>query len=739
MRKELLLLGAFGMLTTATLCAQEFHLQPTPQEYITQKDSVDIPRQYQILSDNSVQDGPALPLLRSLMPEEVLGASFRVYIGVKGDKIIKKYQHRIPRKSEGYFLKIEKDCIVIAGADERGAYYGVQTLAQLLALDKLPLAEVTDYPDVPYRGVVEGFYGAPWSQEARIRQLDFYGRNKMNVYIYGPKDDPYHRTPNWRKPYPAREGEELKVLVNRAKENNVIFYWAIHPGQDIRWNEEDRSLLLQKFESMYQLGVRGFAVFFDDISGEGTKADKQAELLNYIDDHFVKVKRDVAPLILCPTEYNKSWTDVEGGYLTTLGDKLNEGIKVMWTGDMVVATIDKSTLDFVNPLLKRKAYIWWNFPVSDYVQDHLLLGPVYGNGLDIKDDMSAFVSNPMEHAEASKIAIYSVASYAWNPTKYNSEKTWKDAIMNILPDAATELEFFAAHNSDLGPNGHKYRREESVNLQPTAQSFTESYIKNKTYTEKDFSILQETFSQMVESSDILVAHADKNPIIVEIMPWLYQFKLLGETGNEVLAMVKAYDKNDQSLFMRKYKHVKALQQQMFQIDQTYNQNPYQPGIKTAGRVIKPLIDQTFATVTQCYNQKYSTLLNAETDYMPHKLISDISQIKNLPLQVKINRIQISPALEVIRWPGNGSLTIELDQVYPGENIEIDFGKPEIETWGSLEISANGKDWSKVHFTQENNRLTASLQQKPIKAVRFTNMQHQEQEIYLRRFIITIDK
>ena len=69
---------------------------------------------------------------------------------------------------------------------------------------------------------------------------------------------------------------------------------------------------------------------------------------------------------------------MEGGYLTTLGDKLNEGIKVMWTGDMVVTTIDKSTLDFVNPLLKRKAYIWWNFPVSDYVRDRLLLGAVYG-------------------------------------------------------------------------------------------------------------------------------------------------------------------------------------------------------------------------------------------------------------------------------------------------------------------------------------------------------------------------
>ena len=45
---------------------------------------------------------------------------------------------------------------------------------------------MTDYPDVPYRGVVEGFYGAPWSQEARIRQLDFYGRNLslINIFLY---------------------------------------------------------------------------------------------------------------------------------------------------------------------------------------------------------------------------------------------------------------------------------------------------------------------------------------------------------------------------------------------------------------------------------------------------------------------------------------------------------------------------------------------------------------------------
>ena len=255
----------------------------------------------------------ALALLDSIMPGANGGGKFTVRIGVKGDKAVKRYAGRIPEVAEGYYLETSKDGVVIAAADSRGAYYGVQTLAQLVEGGELPLVEITDYPDIPFRGAVEGFYGKPWSHEARLSQLDFYGRNKMNVYIYGPKDDPYHSTPDWRKPYPEKEAAQLRELTERAAANGVMFYWAIHPGQDIKWNDEDRGLLMRKFESMYGLGVRGFAVFFDDISGEGTRADKQAELLNYLDDNFVKVKGDVAPLIICPTEYNKSWTRQGGG------------------------------------------------------------------------------------------------------------------------------------------------------------------------------------------------------------------------------------------------------------------------------------------------------------------------------------------------------------------------------------------------------------------------------------------
>lgn len=736
--KRLYLLGAW-LLLGVSASAQNTSIQPQPQQILSETQALSLPDTYLIVGETEANPHAVSALKALLAGKKTDKDGIRIYIGEKGDKAIRKFARQIPNQKEGYYLAVNDKEIVLAGQDERGTFYALQTLSQLLNNNQLPVVEIKDYPSIRFRGVVEGFYGTPWSHEARLRQLKFYGENKMNTYIYGPKDDPYHSSPNWRLPYPEKEALQLQELVKVANENEVDFVWAIHPGQDIKWNQEDRDLLLAKFEKMYDLGVRSFAVFFDDISGEGTNPNKQAELLNYIDEKFVKAKPDVTPLVMCPTEYNKSWSNPKGNYLTTLGEKLNPSIQIMWTGDRVISDITKDGIAWINKRIKRPAYIWWNFPVSDYVRDHLLLGPVYGNDTQIADQMSGFVTNPMEHAEASKIAIYSVASYAWNPEKYDSEQTWKDAIRTILPSAAEELEFFAAHNSDLGPNGHKYRRDESVELQPVAKLFLDSYLKNGSYTEADFNSLKATFGKMTESGDILMTNTENQPLIAEMMPWLRQFKLLGETGQEVLSMVKAYKEGDNSLFIRKYRHVKALQQQMFQVDQTYNQNPYQPGVKTATKVIKPLIDQTFTTVTERYNKQNGTQLDASTDYMPHKLTSDVEQLRNQPLQIKTNRILVSPANEVIKWGAGRTLTIELDQTYPGQSLDIDFGKPDVAAWGRLEVSADGKEWQKADFKQEKNRITLNLKQAPVKAVRFSNTGNTEQEVYLRRFIITLDK
>jgi hyaluronoglucosaminidase len=42
----------------------------------------------------------------------------------------------------------------------------------------------------------------------------------------------------------------------------------MNPGRDIKWNAADSNAVLSKFESMYTLGVRCFALFFDDMPGK---------------------------------------------------------------------------------------------------------------------------------------------------------------------------------------------------------------------------------------------------------------------------------------------------------------------------------------------------------------------------------------------------------------------------------------------------------------------------------------
>lgn len=85
-------------------------------------------------------------------------------------------------KSGAYILNVSAEGILITAYDERGAFYAVQTLRQLSEENTIPYMTITDYPDMPYRGVVEGFYGNPWSHATRVSLIDFYGKFKMNSY-----------------------------------------------------------------------------------------------------------------------------------------------------------------------------------------------------------------------------------------------------------------------------------------------------------------------------------------------------------------------------------------------------------------------------------------------------------------------------------------------------------------------------------------------------------------------------
>src|SRR5690606_20774291 len=109
-----------------------------------------------------------------------------------------------------------------------------------------------------------------------------------------------------------------------------------------------------------------------------------------------------------------------------------------------------------------------------------LMGPAYGNAPDIGELYGGFVSNPMERSEASKVALFGVADYTWNPSAYDADKAWKAGIRAVFPGAPEAFEVFCVHNSDLGPNGHGYRREESVAFRPVAEGFLASFREGGT-------------------------------------------------------------------------------------------------------------------------------------------------------------------------------------------------------------------------------------------------------------------
>ena len=309
------------------------------------------------------------------------------------------------------------------------------------------------------RGIVEGFYGAPWNFDIRADLLKFCGEYNLNSYIYAPKDDPYHRG-KWREPYPDDKIIELKNLVDIAVENNVHFTFAVSPGLDLNYEgekgEEDFQYMLNKLDSMYNIGIRDFAIFFDDLSGEQSGAN-QANFLNKLQNSLDKKYVDVNPLITVPTEYTRSWMIDEEGHIKKYTQEfstiLNKNIIVLYTGDEVVCDgISEESYQAAKDIYGRDLGIWWNYPVNDYYYADgnrnikLALGPI--EKLPKAKPNSIFY-NPMEQPLLSKISIGTGADYALSTDTYDSVVSWNKIIEKQFGDLAPAMKVFASHSQHM--------------------------------------------------------------------------------------------------------------------------------------------------------------------------------------------------------------------------------------------------------------------------------------------------
>ncbi|XP_014272263.1 protein O-GlcNAcase [Halyomorpha halys] len=292
-------------------------------------------------------------------------------------------------------------------------------------------------------GVVEGFYGRPWTSEQRKDLFQKLKKWGMNSYVYAPKDDSKHRA-NWRDLYTVEEAEHLTSLITASNENGVTFYYALSPGLDITYSNSKEVLTLKrKLEQVSQFGCVAFALLFDDIDPEMSEADK--EVFQSFAHAQVSVTNDVyhhlnqPKFLLCPTQYcaARAVPNVQNSeYLLTLGSKLAPDIDIMWTGSKVISrvlTVD--SIEEVTEVLKRPPVIWDNLHANDYDQKRVFLGPYQGRSPDLIPRLRGVLTNPNCEFWANFIAIHTLAQWS----RCNSEAE-RDRNESVCSDIKLETE-----------------------------------------------------------------------------------------------------------------------------------------------------------------------------------------------------------------------------------------------------------------------------------------------------------
>ncbi len=298
-------------------------------------------------------------------------------------------------------------------------------------------------------GVIEGFYGQPWSQAERLELFDRMSGWGLNTYFYAPKDDLKHRA-IWREPYSESELNILGALIQGCRQHKIHFIYGLSPGLDIRYGKDaDLELVRKKFEQMLALGCRDFSLLFDDLpermipgdgNQQGSLASAQCDVANAV-FQWIRGKVGDARLLFCPTPYcGRMVARKHGGadYLSTVGKTLLPEIGVLWTGPEIVSPeISVAHVEDIQALLRRKPIIWDNLHANDYDGRRFFCGPYSGRPRELRNAVGGILCNPNNEFPLNYVPLRTFSEFIDGREVWDARKTYLSAIREWLPCFAT--------------------------------------------------------------------------------------------------------------------------------------------------------------------------------------------------------------------------------------------------------------------------------------------------------------
>ncbi|MEA3030940.1 MAG: hyaluronoglucosaminidase [Sphingomonadales bacterium] len=290
----------------------------------------------------------------------------------------------------------------------------------------------------PELGLIEGFFGRPWSWPDRREAVRFLRPRNYLFYLYAPKADPYLRR-RWQEPHPEAELAELAALRDVCRAEGVRFGIGLSPFElhlhaERGW--QDR--LAAKLASLAPLKPDDLALLFDDMRGDvADLASRQAAIV-----HFAAERGVAERIFACPTYYSDDPVlDAAFGarppfYLEQLGRLLDPAIRIFWTGEEVCAReYSPGHLARVAGQLRRKPTLWDNYPVNDGARMslHLHLRGVTGRPASLAGQIAGHGVNPA--SLLSRVPLLTLAESYATGDSYEYGAAFARAARTVLGDA----------------------------------------------------------------------------------------------------------------------------------------------------------------------------------------------------------------------------------------------------------------------------------------------------------------
>lgn len=343
----------------------------------------------------------------------------------------------------------------------------------------------------------------------------------------------------------------------------------------------------------------------------------------------------------------------------------------------------------------RNPVMWWNNPVNDDHDDRIYMRELTTHWTIEKtgaiNTLNGLILNPMNQAQASKIALFGAADYSWNPNAFDVHKNWEEVFHRIAEPGDTQIaeaiKCFARFSNTLVEDEKMITLYDNFMEKFGGESFPSESDKLRNELEN----LKQacTYIETLKDSP----HRDYRLMYEDIRCWNAKLKNISTIALDALDMLEYGNSMSRSEGWEKYLRLKKLYTGMSS-DSTY--------------LVSALEGYGTSTTEKFYEVKPGdSHLRPFTDFLVEKIGNSIPGLwpskDSLQIITNIENLQgveLTVQNETIRLTGLNGLDLDKDEyvgIYFGNIEKINVEEITADKTLRVEISENGKQWTPIQL------------------------------------------